>query len=1180
MRKFLIAAAILIALVVGAVMIGPNFVNWNAYKTDIAAQLTAATGRDIAIDGELSLAMLPSPRLLATGVRLTAPDGSEFEELLRLRELEVHVALAPLIEQRLQISSIVLVEPEIMLQRLADGRVNWVEALARASDGGGNPAALAVQFENVRLQNGTVIYRDAVSGVTERLENLDATFAADSLRGPMRGGGTATLRDTPIEFEMGMGEWVADRGVPINAALGLREGTGKLDIAGVVTGWPSAPRITGTVSITSDDLYSSLVAIAPSAPSPYLAQQFSLQGTLSGSAEAVALSEILVQFGETMADGRINISLGPVRHAEATLSIGRVDLDAIIAAGRAQTIPAEPAATAGSFALPGEMTATFDARVDAVLVNDGIVRQVQLAGDLRDGKLTLSQINALLPGGSNVTLFGEVTTAEGQPQFAGQVEAHSDNFRGLLEWIDVDVTDVPLGRLRKLEAQAQVKATPTGVTVSEIDIIADVSRFRGGIAVALRKRPGFGIGISVDKLDIGAYLPATNTVPDDPAAATIGLRERLQSFTLFDSFDAILQLEAGALTYKDIALRGMQFDGTLQGGSLELRAARIADLAGSEITFAGAISDVTGEPQIGLDINIEARDGAALLALAGVELELALDNTSLAARLDGGFETMQVDATLRAMDGEFSARGNLRGLDRDLGFDLELSARHGEAVALANLLGANLAGELGALDLTATLVGDVAAALSDLTVTVGDGTLTARTQWSQDAAGPSVELDLVASYPDFGRMLRAAAPAYRPALAAPEPFRLESQVHYDSERITANGLQSELGPVHIEGDASLALAGPRPRLDARLTTSEIIVDRFLHQPDATTQPAADNRSQHEWSRYPIDWSVLSVADAQISLRAPALTYGPYRIDEPEFKLSLDSGVLRLDELTGRAFDGDITVTARVEAADLPAARLKLEIDGADAPKLTEAAQAGATEPGNLFGGLLRLLFPVDDIRVASGRMSANLEAAGAGRNELELVSSLDGDARLELVDAVIEGADLCAINAQLGQPDGVEAFLALLDETTAGGQTKIDDFAGSFTIVGGVATLPRQTLAAECATTELWGTVDLPRWTQNMWAHAMLPEHPDFPGIRVNQAGDIDTANTAITNLAAVRQYIAARVAPSVIQQVAPELPQVAPQIEPVVPEIAPIPPTPDQPPAEAAPQDRFRDVLDNLIRR
>ena len=1180
MRKFFIAVAILIALVAGAVMVGPNFVNWNAYKTDIAAQLKAATGRDIAIDGELSLAMLPSPRLLATGLRIGAPDGAEFEELLRLRTLEVHVALAPLIERRVQISSVVLVEPEIVIERLADGRINWVEAFAGAADGGGDTPALAVQFDNVQVQGGAVIYRDAASGVTERLENLDATFTAASLRGPVRARGSATISDTPIEFEMGMGEWIKDRGVPVNAAFRLRGGAGKVDIAGVVTGLPSTPRIAGTLSVTSDDLFSSLAAIMPSAPSPYLAQQFSLQGTLSGSTEAVALSEIALEFGETRADGRISVSLGAARHAEATLNIGRVDLDAIVAAGRARSVPAAPAQAAGTFALPGEMTATFDARADAVLVSDGIVRQVQLAGDLRDGKLTLSQINALLPGGSNVTLFGEITAAEGQPEFAGQIEAHSDNFRGLLEWIDVDVTDVPLGRLRKLEAQALVKATPTGVTISEIDIIADVSQIRGGIAVALRKRPGFGIGISVDKLDIGAYLPATKTEPEDTAAAPIGLRERLQSFTLFESFDAILQLEAGALTYGDIALRGIQFDGTLQGGSLELRSARIADLAGSEITLAGAISDFTGEPEIGLDIGIEAQNGAALLALAGFETGLALDNTSLTARLDGGFETMQVDATLQAMDGEFGARGTLHGLDRDLGFDLVISARHGETVALANMLGANLAGDLGTFDLTATVAGDAAAATSDLTIAIGDGALTARAQWSQDTAGRTVDLDLVAAYPDFGRLLQVAAPGYRPAPAAPEPFRLEMQVHYGPDGISAKGLQGELGPIRIEGDASLALASPLPRLEANLTTSEIIVDWFLPQPDTTTQAALGNRSQHEWSRDPIDWSALSEADAQISLRAPALTYGPYRVDEAKVELSIEGGVLQLGELTGRAFDGDITMTARLEAADLPAARLKLDIDGADAPAVTGAVQEGGTDQGNLLGGLLRLLFPVADVGIASGRISANLEVAAAGRNEFELVSSLDGDAKLELVNAVIEGTDLCAVSARLGQLDDLEGFLGLLGETTAGGQTKIDDFTGAFAIAGGVATLPRQALASECATAELWGTIDLPRWTLDMWAHAMLTEHPEFPGIRVNQAGDIDASNTTISNLDDFEQYVAARAARSVLQQLAPELPQAAPQLERVLPEIAPIPQTPDQPPVEEVPQDRFRDVLDNLIRR
>ena len=568
------------------------------------------------------------------------------------------------------------------------------------------------------------------------------------------------------------------------------------------------------------------------------------------------------------------------------------------------------------------------------------------------------------------------------------------------------------------------------------------------------------------------------------------------------------------------------------------------------------------------------------MALAGFETELALDNTSLTARLDGGFETMQVDATLQAMDGEFGARGTLRGLDRDLGFDLVISARHGETVALANMLGANLAGDLGTFDLTATVAGDAAVATSDLTIAIGDGALTARAQWSQDTAGPTVDLDLVAAYPDFGRLLQVAAPGYRPALAAPEPFRLEMQAHYGPDGISAKGLQGELGPIRIEGDASLALASPPPRLEANLTTSEIIVDWFLPQPDTTTQAAPGNRSQHEWSRDPIDWSALSEADAQISLRAPALTYGPYRVDEAKVELSIEGGVLQLGELTGRAFDGDITMTARLEAADLPAARLKLDIDGADAPALTGAVQEGGTDQGNLLGGLLRLLFPVADVGIASGRISANLEVAAAGRNEFELVSSLDGDAKLELVNAVIEGTDLCAISARLGQLDDLEGFLGLLGETTAGDrQRSTISPAPSPSPAASPPCRARRSLR-NARPRKLRGTVDLPRWTLDMWAHAMLTEHPEFPGIRVNQAGDIDASNTTITNLDDFEQYVAARAARSVLQQLAPELPQAAPQLERVLPEIAPIPQTPDQPPVEEVPQDRFRDVLDNLIRR
>lgn len=1180
MRKFFIAVAIVIALVVGTVLVGPSFVNWNAYRGDVAAQLKAATGRDIAIDGELSLAMLPSPRLLATGLRLTGPDGAEFEDLLRLRTVEVHVALAPLIERRVQVSSVVLIEPEFVVERLADGRINWIEAFAAAPDGGAS--SFAVQFDNVRIERGTVIYTDAASGARERLEDLDATITASSLRGPVRTRGSATLRATPIDFEIGMGEWAVDRGVPVNAAVSLSDGTGKIDVSGIVTGLGSEPRVTGTVATESENLFAALAAIMPSAPSPYLAQRFSLRGTLSGSAEAVALSEIALELGETRADGRLSVRLDSVPHADASFNIGRVNVDAILAVGQARE-DAEPSDSPSSeFALPAGMSARFDVSADAVVINAGIVRQAQLAGDLSDGKLTLSQVNALLPGGSDVTVFGVVTAVDGKPEFDGQMEANSDNFRGLLEWFDVDVTDVPLGRLRKLEAHAQVKATPTGLTVSEIDILADVSHIRGGVAVALRERPGFGIGISVDKLDIGAYLPKTGSDPADPAATQMGLRERLQLLAILDRFDAILQLEAGSLTYGDVSVRGLQFDGTLQGGSLELRAASVANLAGSEIALAGAISDFTGEPELGLDVEIESDDASALLALAGVTTELPLRNASLAARLDGGFPAMRVDSTLRAMAGEFGMRGTLTTLDRDMGYDVEVTARHSDAVELANLLGADLQGDLGGLDLTATLTGAATATTSNLTMVIGDGALSARTQWTQGNTGPFVDVDLVASYPDFGQLLQVAAPAYRPALAAPGPFRLEARIEYTPDGLTARDLTSELGPVRIEGDIELSLGAARPRLATDLAVSEIIVDWFLPLP-AAGDPAPPNRTQRPWSRDPLDWSLLSWADAELSLTAPSISYGAYRIDEPTVELRLDDGVLQLRELSGRAFDGTVSMNARVEAADLPAARLELSVEDADAPQLAEAAQTDRAGQDTLLDTMLRLLFPVQDLRLASGRINAELTAAASGRNEFGLASSLDGDAEITLVEAIVDGADLCAVSERLGELDKVEGLINLVAGAGTGGRTEFEDFTAAFTISGGVAELQRENINADCATAEVWGSLDLPRWTLDMWTHASLIEHPEFPGIRIHQTGDIDAAETSVTNLDDIQQFLAARAVDSVLQQVAPEVPA----LEQVLPEIAPLLPAPNRPPAPEpapvaeppAPADRFRDVLDNLMR-
>ena len=51
----------LIVLVVAAVLIGPSFVDWNAYKEEIASQVERATGRSLTIEGDIKLTIVPAP---------------------------------------------------------------------------------------------------------------------------------------------------------------------------------------------------------------------------------------------------------------------------------------------------------------------------------------------------------------------------------------------------------------------------------------------------------------------------------------------------------------------------------------------------------------------------------------------------------------------------------------------------------------------------------------------------------------------------------------------------------------------------------------------------------------------------------------------------------------------------------------------------------------------------------------------------------------------------------------------------------------------------------------------------------------------------------------------------------------------------------------------------------------
>ena len=125
MNKFLYGLIGLVVITVVTLLVGPGLWDWNGYKPEILERFKVETGRQMAIDGDLSFAVLPSPRFAVDGVRIANIEGATASEFARFQSLNVRIRLLPLLSGRIEVESVELINPVLQFESLADGRVNW-----------------------------------------------------------------------------------------------------------------------------------------------------------------------------------------------------------------------------------------------------------------------------------------------------------------------------------------------------------------------------------------------------------------------------------------------------------------------------------------------------------------------------------------------------------------------------------------------------------------------------------------------------------------------------------------------------------------------------------------------------------------------------------------------------------------------------------------------------------------------------------------------------------------------------------------------------------------------------------------------------------------------------------------------------------------------------------------------
>src|SRR5262249_51653394 len=139
--KYLSLGLVALIVLAGiAVFVLLETTDFDSYKPLIAAEVKAATGRDLEIAGKFYLALSLTPTLSVSDVRFANAPGGSRRDMARLARLEAATKLLPLLSGTLAIRQVRLIGADILLETDKAGLGNWLFQPAATTPSSGGAA--------------------------------------------------------------------------------------------------------------------------------------------------------------------------------------------------------------------------------------------------------------------------------------------------------------------------------------------------------------------------------------------------------------------------------------------------------------------------------------------------------------------------------------------------------------------------------------------------------------------------------------------------------------------------------------------------------------------------------------------------------------------------------------------------------------------------------------------------------------------------------------------------------------------------------------------------------------------------------------------------------------------------------------------------------------------------------
>ncbi|WP_449301295.1 AsmA family protein [Pseudahrensia aquimaris] len=529
MKRIIIAAVVIVALVATVFLALPRLLSADTIKAAIERELSRISGQSVSLNGEARVSLRPYLGLNYTNIRIGGPPADD--SLLTAEELQVQLQASSVLFGDPAIKSLHLVRPHFRFKIDEKGKPNW------ALDTSAKPDQPIAGMGLVSISEGIVSYSNQLSDRKEQITAIRGTInwpkSGQSAAVNVAGIWNGEAFDAEINAQQPTA--LLTQGISrLNATLSAAPV--QLSYVGSITR-TSATMFDGDFQITAPSATRFSEWIKRPLPAAALIERLALSGQLTGSLDRLILSNTNAQIGEAVGEGRLSFEIDESLIAiNGTLAFDTIILPTLAELGR----PVGPSDVAGASIAQG---LAMDVRLSANSATSGPLAMQNLAASLfvKDGK-------ALFDVAQAEALDGQV---------AGTFQPRTDAKLGFSS--DLKLTGIDLEQLAGLYGEGKISLRGRGDARFKLESVAPTAD------VVLTRLNGSGSVSGQNGTLVGVDLNAISRRLADPG--TIRSADVFDGSTSYGSMNIAFYIANGIAFFQNTKLEVDDITVTLSGRS-------------------------------------------------------------------------------------------------------------------------------------------------------------------------------------------------------------------------------------------------------------------------------------------------------------------------------------------------------------------------------------------------------------------------------------------------------------------------------------------------------------------------------------------------------------------------------------------------------------------------------------